>query len=333
MHVRPGPCDSPAVMRRSDGHGLRRLVGRVVAAGCSSPRWRPGRRGRRPAAYRGRRTTGRGPRARAAEARDQLAGRVAGGAGHVGGGGFVGHRRGRGYIGGRASAHRGPRGGALGGAWRCSAPPPRRPSAAGRAALSALPAPTTPGTSASTACRVDRAATRSSRDRGRRAVSPRFRDAVRDPVHHRLGQQKRVRVALRVRRRERPRPLPDPGQPAARRQAPTRHALIVDRDAAASTSCSRRRGWTVRRALARRRGRDLEPALEQPAARRAGRRPTPRACRSSPASRARTRSRGSIGHALRFTVPRTRDAFVYPARHAASSLTDPDCRRWACASG
>jgi hypothetical protein len=32
--------------------------------------------------------------------------------------------------------------------------------------------------------------------------------------------------------------------------------------------------------------------------------------------------RGSIDHALRFTVSRTRDAFVFPARHAASDLTD-----------
>ena len=34
--------------------------------------------------------------------------------------------------------------------------------------------------------------------------------------------------------------------------------------------------------------------------------------------------RGSIDHALRFTVQRSRRAFVYPARHFASSLTDPD---------
>jgi hypothetical protein len=34
--------------------------------------------------------------------------------------------------------------------------------------------------------------------------------------------------------------------------------------------------------------------------------------------------RGSIDHALRFTVSRTRRAFVWPARHFASSLTDPD---------
>jgi hypothetical protein len=33
---------------------------------------------------------------------------------------------------------------------------------------------------------------------------------------------------------------------------------------------------------------------------------------------------GSIDHALRFTVQHTRRAYVYPARHYASSLTDPD---------
>jgi hypothetical protein len=34
--------------------------------------------------------------------------------------------------------------------------------------------------------------------------------------------------------------------------------------------------------------------------------------------------RGAINHALRFTVSRTRKAFVYPARHFASSDTDPN---------
>jgi len=34
--------------------------------------------------------------------------------------------------------------------------------------------------------------------------------------------------------------------------------------------------------------------------------------------------RGSIDHALRFTVQRTRRAYIYPARHFASTLTDPD---------
>jgi hypothetical protein len=32
---------------------------------------------------------------------------------------------------------------------------------------------------------------------------------------------------------------------------------------------------------------------------------------------------GSIDHALRFTVPETRKAFIYPARHFASNSTDP----------
>ncbi len=34
-------------------------------------------------------------------------------------------------------------------------------------------------------------------------------------------------------------------------------------------------------------------------------------------------ARGHIDHALRFTVERTRRAYVYPARHSASDLTDP----------
>ncbi|HWG57403.1 MAG TPA: hypothetical protein VNT58_12875 [Gaiellaceae bacterium] len=35
-------------------------------------------------------------------------------------------------------------------------------------------------------------------------------------------------------------------------------------------------------------------------------------------------ARGRIDHALRFTVERTRRAYVYPARHFASDLTDPN---------
>jgi hypothetical protein len=34
-------------------------------------------------------------------------------------------------------------------------------------------------------------------------------------------------------------------------------------------------------------------------------------------------ARGVIAHALRFTAPRTRRAFLYPARHYASSSDDP----------
>jgi len=36
------------------------------------------------------------------------------------------------------------------------------------------------------------------------------------------------------------------------------------------------------------------------------------------------KKKGGIDHALRFTASRTRKAFIYPARHYASSLTDPD---------
>ena len=38
-------------------------------------------------------------------------------------------------------------------------------------------------------------------------------------------------------------------------------------------------------------------------------------------------ARGRIDHALRFTVSRTRRAYVWPARHFASSLTDPSLPR------
>ncbi len=33
---------------------------------------------------------------------------------------------------------------------------------------------------------------------------------------------------------------------------------------------------------------------------------------------------GLIGHAIRFTAPSTQRAYVWPARHFASSITDPD---------
>jgi hypothetical protein len=38
--------------------------------------------------------------------------------------------------------------------------------------------------------------------------------------------------------------------------------------------------------------------------------------------------RGRIDHALRFTVRRTRRAYVHPARHFASDATDPALPRW-----
>ena len=44
-------------------------------------------------------------------------------------------------------------------------------------------------------------------------------------------------------------------------------------------------------------------------------------------------AKGSIDHALRFTARRTRSAYVYPARHFASSDATRRCRRWACGCG
>ena len=64
-------------------------------------------------------------------------------------------------------------------------------------------------------------------------------------------------------------------------------------------------------------------ALQRAAPASTGPPPTPPACRSSPASCATTRlsTRGLIDHAVRFTCPSTRKAFVSPARHYASSDT------------
>ena len=51
----------------------------------------------------------------------------------------------------------------------------------------------------------------------------------------------------------------------------------------------------------------------------------PPAWRSSPASRGTTRSpAAAIDHALRFTVRRSRRAYVHPARHFASDSNDPN---------
>ena len=67
-------------------------------------------------------------------------------------------------------------------------------------------------------------------------------------------------------------------------------------------------------------GRDLEPPLEHAASRGldVGRRR-----RAADPARARTLegevAAGAIRHALRFTAERTRRAYVYPARHYASS--------------
>ena len=116
---------------------------------------------------------------------------------------------------------------------------------------------------------------------------------------------------LRLRRRVRRRPVPDPRATSrSRAAAPARrrtrhvsdsHALTVDHDAAASTSSSTP---SERDALAgRQSGAIVEPALEPAAPAGLDVRRRGRAADPARASRARTTcGRGSIDHALRFTV-------------------------------
>ena len=88
-----------------------------------------------------------------------------------------------------------------------------------------------------------------------------------------------------------------------------RHAIIVDSDSCTLYELFALYPVAVERGL----GRDLEPDLERAAASRAGRRPTPPACRSSPASSATRRSpRGHIDHAIRFTVSRSQARLRLP---------------------
>ena len=81
---------------------------------------------------------------------------------------------------------------------------------------------------------------------------------------------------------------------------------------------AQRRGWTAGSgAIFNLRSNRLRPrGLDERRRGRAADPARPRALREV--------KRGAIRHALRFTVNRTRNAFVYPARHFASSLTDPN---------
>jgi hypothetical protein len=100
-----------------------------------------------------------------------------------------------------------------------------------------------------------------------------------------------------------------------------RHILMVDRDACRlyELYAAQRRGggwhagsgavWSLRSNRLRPRGWTSADAAGLPI--------LPGLARADEAQR------GAIRHALRFTVPRTRRAFVPPARHYASSSTDP----------
>lgn len=116
-----------------------------------------------------------------------------------------------------------------------------------------------------------------------------------------------------------PRNVPIEGQPNP--GDGDRHALIVDEDScklyelyALQHSAS---GWTAGSgAIWNLRSNTLRPA-SWTSADAAGLPILPGLARWADAAT------GSINHALRFTAPRTRKAYIYPARHYASSSTDP----------
>ena len=116
-----------------------------------------------------------------------------------------------------------------------------------------------------------------------------------------------------------PRNVPIEGQPHA--GDGDRHALIVDEDSctlyelyALQHTAS---GWTAGSgAIWNLRSNKLRPA-GWTSADAAGLPILPGLARWADAAT------GSINHALRFTAPRTRKAYIYPARHYASDSTDP----------
>ena len=170
-------------------------------------------------------------------------------------------------------------------------------------------------------------------DRARLAGAPRLRLGAlrraedRHPLRRRLGLVDAEGEAdVRLRRRVRPRALPDSaeradrGRPEPRRRRPPR----ADRRPRHLHALRAVRAPPLRQRLGSGLGRDLEPALEQAAAAHAGPRPTRRASRSCPGlARYDEVAAGAIDHALRFTAPETRRAFIYPARHQASDSTEP----------
>ena len=141
-------------------------------------------------------------------------------------------------------------------------------------------------------------------------------------------RQRRVRVSFDYAGRVRPRPLPDPAPRADRGRAQLGRRPARDRRRPRSLPAVRavRRLPAVAAAGAGGPARAPSGACAPTGcARAAGPRRTPPACRSCPAWPATRRcARGAIDHALRFTAQRTRRAYVYPARHFASSDSDPD---------
>ena len=150
--------------------------------------------------------------------------------------------------------------------------------------------------------------------------------AHRHPLPRGLGHAAAGAREVRVRVRVGQGPLPDPpGVPieGGRSSDGDRHVIVVDRSRCRLYELYAAYPLNGGAQLEGRLGRDLEPALEPPApawtsADAAGLPILPGLARYDEVRR------GRIDHALRITVPRTRRAFIYPARHFASDSGDPD---------
>ena len=148
--------------------------------------------------------------------------------------------------------------------------------------------------------------------------------ADRDPDHGRRQEAEEDSRLLRVRRRVRPRPVPDPDAASRSRAAAprpatgTRSSSTAPRAASTSSTPSypKAGGWKAGSgAIWNLRSNKLRPA-GWTSADAAGLPIFPGLARYDEVKR------GVIDHALRFTVQRTRRAYVFPARHYASDSND-----------
>ena len=142
-------------------------------------------------------------------------------------------------------------------------------------------------------------------------------------VHGRMTPKYRLRFEYASESDRGPYPIPrNVAIEGGRSSDGDRHALIVDRDACKLYELyalyPAGRGWKAGSgAIWNLRSNRLRPA-GWTSADAAGLPMTPGLARYDEVAR------GHVDHALRFTVDRTRRAYVYPARHYASDLTDPN---------
>ena len=196
--------------------------------------------------------------------------------------------------------------------------------------LPGLPGRAARGTSASTACPCTRARTRSCAASGStETVHPDFGSGRYEGrpigIPYQVGRARRRSARASASSTPTsptagPYPIPRSAADRGRRRPP--HAARPARHLPAVRAV---RGASARQRLARRAAARSSTCARTRCARAAGRAPTPPGLPILPGlARYDEVAAGEIRHALRFTVSRTRRAFVFPARHFASSLTDPD---------